>query len=264
MSTNRHRILEAFLACCLFATPTKADTTTAPNEAATPVNQRQTSGNTCGPAALISSFRCGNTAWQRGAQALPDGTDHEQIVLWIRRHGLQPSSTLKNRKRWTRDGINVEDLVVAANEMTRPLYLPPVTGDDLFLRRSERPEQLLRRTHEQLARSLAKGIPPLLSLRRFVLRKGHWTPIEGHFITITAVPRKLAREEHSFVIRYLDPWGGKRGEGSISLPNHDLLHSPGQSAPCLHAILPDAHVGKNQVRPGEKTALVPAAMIGRW
>ena len=264
MSTLRRRAIELLLACCLAGSPLGAETRTAPNEGAAPVDQLRLSGNACGPAALLASFRCGSPAWQRGATSLPGSSDREQLALWIRRHGLQPSGTLKGRKRWTSAGINVEDLITATNESTRPLYLPPVAGDDLFLRRGEKPDALLRRVRDRLDRSLAKGIPPLLSVRRFVLRDGAWTPIEGHFITITAVPRKLARGEHSFPIRYLDPWGGKRAEGRLTLPPRPLLAPAAQTAPCLEATLPAANIGKRQVRRGEATALVPAAIIGRW
>jgi hypothetical protein len=264
MSTLRRRTIELLLAGCLCGGPAGAETRTAPNEGAPPADQLRLSGNACGPAALLSSFRSGSPAWQRAAASLPGTNDRQQLGLWIRRHGLQPSATLKGRKRWTSAGINVEDLVAAANETTRPLYLPPVAADDLFLRRGEKPEALLRRARDRFDRSLAKGIPPLLSVRRFVLRAGVWTPLEGHFITITAVPRQLARGETSFPIRYLDPWGGKRAEGRLGLPPQSLLAAPGQPAPCLQATLPAANVGKNQVRRGEATALIPASVIGRW
>ncbi len=264
MSTLRRRAIELLLACGLAASPAGAETRTAPHEGAAPVDQLRLSGNACGPAALLTSFRCGSPAWQRAAAILPGTSDREQLALWIRRHGRQPSATLKGRKRWTSAGINVEDLIIATNETTRPLYLPAVAGDDLFLHRGEKPEALLRRVRDRLDRSLAKGIPPLLSVRRFVLRDGVWTPLEGHFITITAVPRRLARGERSFPIRYLDPWGGKRAEGRIALPPRPLLAPAAQPAPCLEATLPAANIGKSQVRRGESIALVPAALIGRW
>ena len=85
----------------------------APNGAARPANQLDISGNACGPAALLSSFRCGNAAWQKAAVALPGEDDRAQLRHWIRYHGLRPSETLKGRTRWTTAGINVEDLELA-------------------------------------------------------------------------------------------------------------------------------------------------------
>lgn len=256
--------IEALLAAVLLGSCPAAEMRFAPNAAAAPVNQLSISGNACGPAALLASFRCGNEAWQRASAALAGNTDREQLRDWIRRHGMQPSDTLKGRRRWSANGINVEDLVVAANEMNRPLFLPPLALDDLFLRPGEKPGALLRRTRERFDRSLEKGIPPILSLRRFVFRNGTWTPLQGHFVTITAVPRKLARDESNFTFHYLDPWGGKRCQGTLGLPRQAVLAQAGQVAPCLEAVVPDALISKSEIRRGEASVVVAAAVIGRW
>lgn len=262
LTFRRRRIEVAFLtllACCH-----AAELRQAPGADAAPANQLAISGNACGPAALLSSFRSGNESWQRAATSLPGTTDREQLGQWIRRHGLQPSETLKGRKRWTNAGINVEDLVTATNEMTRPLYLPPVGQENLFLRQKEKPDALLRRTYQRLEKSLSKGIPPVLSLRRFVLRDGKWIALQGHFVTVIAVPRKLGRGENSFAFTYLDPWGGKRAQGEFRLPVTHVLTASGGVSPCLEAVVPAANIAKKEVRRGERTAVVPAAVIGRW
>lgn len=252
-------LLAGLIACC-----PAAEMRTAPNAGAAPVNQLSVSGNACGPAALLASFRTGNEAWQRAAASLAGDSDRDRLRLWIRQYGLRPSETLKGRKRWSASGINVEDLVTAANEMNKPLFLPPLAHDDLFLRQRESPEALLRRVRERFDRSLAKGIPPVLSLRRFVQRKGTWTPLQGHFVTVAAVPKKLARGETSFAFQYLDPWGGKRCEGTLEFPRQTVLAAAGQPSPCLEAKVPAANIGKGEVRRGETTVVVPAAVIGRW
>ena len=70
MFTFRRRRIEAALValigCC-----SAAEMREAPKANATPVNQLAISGNACGPAALLASFRCGNDAWQRAAASLP-------------------------------------------------------------------------------------------------------------------------------------------------------------------------------------------------
>ena len=264
MFTFRRRRIEVALLALLSCVCHAGDLREAPKADAAPVNQLAISGNACGPAALLASFRCGNEAWQRAAASLPGATDREQLGQWIRRHGLHPSETLKGRKRWTNAGINVEDLVAATNEMTRPLYLPAVTQENLFLRRGEQPDALLRRTHLRLEKSLSKGIPPVLSLRRFVLRDGKWIPLQGHFVTVTAVPRKVGRGEESFRFTYLDPWGGKRGEGEFRVPAGPILASAGQVSPCLETNVPEVNIAKKEVRRGEITVVIPAAVVGRW
>lgn len=264
MFIPRPRRIEALLLAGLLGACPAAELRTVPNPAAAPVNQLSVSGNACGPAALLASFRSGSESWQRAAASLPGTTDRDQLRSWIRRHGLRPSTTLKGRNRWSASGINVEDLVAAANEMNKPLFLPPLAHDDLFLRPREKPDALLRRTRERLDRSLAKGIPPVLSLRRYVLRKGVWTPLQGHFVTVTAVPRKLPRGESAFVFHYHDPWGGKRREGRLELPAQAILAAPGQGSPCLEAKVPGALIGIGELRRGESSIVIPAAVIGRW
>ena len=236
----------------------------APNPGGKPANQLDISGNACGPAALLSSFRCGNNSWQKAAAELPGENDRAQLRHWIRQFGLQPSGTLKGRTRWTNAGINVEDLVSAANEMNRPLYLPTLGHDGLFLQGRENPEKLLSRMRARLQSSLKKGIPPLLSMRRHVLRKGQWQSVQGHFITVIAVPEKLGKGEQGFPITYLDPWGGKQCEGWIRVPGESLLVREGAISPCLVAEVPTANIGRKQVRRGEKTVVIPEALIGRW
>lgn len=236
----------------------------APNGAARPANQLDISGNACGPAALLSSFRCGNAAWQKAAEALPGEDDRAQLRHWIRYHGLRPSETLKGRTRWTTAGINVEDLVTAVNEMNRPLYLPAIGHDGLFRQGKETPAKLLQRSRERMQRSLEKGIPPILSLRRHVLRRGQWISVQGHFVTVIAVPKKLGRGETGYPITYLDPWGGKRCEGWIRIPDQPLLARQGEASPCLLAEVPAANIGKKAVSRGETTVVIPETVIGRW
>lgn len=248
----------------LAATCPAAEMQQAPNPGGKAANQLDISGNACGPAALLSSFRCGSSTWQKAAAELPGDSDKAQMRHWIRYFGLRPSETLKGRTRWTNAGMNVEDLVTAVNEMNRPLYLPVVTHDGLFLQGRETPEKLLKRTRARLHSSLKSGVPPLLSMRRHVLRKGQWQSVQGHFITIIAVPAKLGKGEQGFPITYLDPWGGKRCEGWIRIPTESLLAPQGQRSPCLLADVPAANIGRKEVRKGEKSVVIPEAVIGRW
>lgn len=240
------------------------DLRAAPNAGAVPFNQLRISGNACGPGAILSSFRSGSPKWQSALELVPGADDRETLSRWIRTYGLRPSATLKGRNRWTNAGINVDDLVIATNEMTRARDLPQVAQESLFLRGREDPADLVRRTHARLATSLAKGIPPVLSLRRFALRGGHWTPIQGHFVTVVAVPEKLKRGETGFTFTYLDPWGGKRSQGAFRLPVTPVLAGADGRSPCLEAAVPAANIGKSEVRRGETTVVVPAALIGRW
>jgi hypothetical protein len=115
-------------------------------------------------------------------------------------------------------------------------------------------------------KSLDKGFPPVLSVRRFVKRKGVWQVVEGHFVTVTAVEKKLGKGETDFAVSYLDPWGGKRESGRIAI-SQTAFQAGGNDplmAPCLEAVFPKASVGKSKVAKGEATFISVSAAIGRW
>lgn len=236
----------------------------APRQDARPVNQLKIAGNACGPAAVLNSFRFGNDKWSHSISLVPGREDRELLSQWIRRYGLRPSSNLRNKPRWSAQGINAEDLVFAVNEMTRGLNAQRLAYETLVLGKKETDYKLLLRTHDRLDESLDEGVPPILNLQRFVYRRGNWQLLQSHYITIIGVQKKVSRRDHEFRISYIDPWGGVRRDGKIRMPSHQGKNDPPQKLPLLHAILPDTPVGLPQVRRGESTLLVPAGVIGYW
>ncbi len=238
--------------------------TTQPPPDARAINQLAVSGNACGPAALINSIRFSSDRWQTATRVIDGETDRGQLFTIIRRHGMRPSTHLGGRPRWSRSGVNVIDLTDIANEITHSTGLPTIHHEILVARPAESPAHQLRRTHRHLESSLARGLPPILSIRRFVLRTNpdgtaEWTTIDAHFITITHIPRRLPRDATSFAIQYIDPWGAHHRHGEIHLANPTLT-----AIPFPEARLPNANVGKDQLRPGESTVLAASAIIGHW
>jgi len=138
-----------------------------------------------------------------------------------------------------------------------------------FLKPRETPEKLLRRVHKRFDTSLAKGFPPVISLRRHALRKqpgkpAQWVVIDAHFVTLTAVPRRLEKNPRSFAVRYIDPWGGRHCEGVIRIPDIPVLTDAKGASTCLEAVFPGTPVGAKRVRSGDSSVLVLSAGIGRW
>ncbi len=237
--------------------------------AQTAANQLVVSGNACGPTALLNAFRFGKADWQVPSNSLKGETDKERIYTIIREYGMRPSNHLKGRPRWSRKGLNLADLCDIGNEMTRGTFLPPLTTEIAFLKPGETQAKLLKRIHQHLATSIAKGFPPLISLRRYALRtKGEqaaqWTILDAHFVTLIAVPTKLENAANGFAVTYLDPWGGKTCQGQITIPTAAVLAADLLSSPCLTADFPQASVGKKLTKPGEPSALTVAALLGRW
>ena len=233
-----------------------------------PANQLVVAGNACGPTALLNALRFGNSDWQRAATAITGETDKQWIYTIIREYGMRPSSHFKGRPRWSRKGVNLADLADIANELTHSHFLPLVSQEVVFLKAGESQEKQLGRVHDLMATSLKKGLPPIVSLRRYVRRATagrapEWLVLDAHFVTVTAVPR-MEKGARSFPVSYIDPWGGTRCEGSIEIPDQAVLADSSAASPCLEAVFPLAVVGKNRVRSGEVHALTVAAVLGRW
>jgi len=244
-------------------------TRVAPNLAAVPVNQLCVSGNACGPASLLNAFQAGNKDWQRASDAVVGTNDKERILRIIREIGMRPSKHTPGRPRWSRRGVSLADLADMANEMTIGRFLPQIVTEVFFLKPRETPEQLLQRVHHRLDKSLAKGLPPVVSLRRYVLRSQsgaapQWVVIEAHFVTIVSATAPAGNSARSFSVGYVDPWGGKRCEGVIAIPLDPVLADSTGHSTCVVADFPKANVGKALVRKGEKSVLVASAALGRW
>lgn len=220
------------------------------------VDQLCISGNACGPAALLNALRSAEGAWRAVADRMPGKGDRGQLRYLIRAYGLRPSESLRGRPRWSRNGINVNDLTVMANEVCSGGF--HLKWKSVVLGFTARD---LKLAHDRMEDSLDRGLPPIVSVRRFVHRKVGdrymWLPLEGHFVTVISVPKKLPRGATSFAVRYIDPWGGKTQAGEIH------IETP-PSGCGLIANFPHAKVGKSKVRPGERTVLVGAAVLGSW
>ncbi len=240
----------------------------APHPGAAPVDQLAIAGNACGPAALLSAFRFGGEGWRKAADAVEGEDDRQRLRKIILEIGMRPSKSLGGRPRWSKSGVNIADLCDMGNEMTAGRFLPELECEIMVQKSRESHADLLERVHGRLEKSLAKGFPPVVGIRRFVKRKGAWEVVEAHFITVIAIPRKLEKGADSFTVTYLDPWGGRRCEGRIAISGQEFLAGNDRVdpvlAPCLEAAFPQALVGRSKVGKGEATLLTVSAAIGHW
>ena len=256
-------VIFLFLACGTL----HADTLlTAPNQKAEPINQRRAYGNACGPASLLNAFQYGDEKWQKAFNTVPGENSNSRIRYVVSAWGDKPSKHIKGVKRWNiKQGINLLDLTDMANEMRAPHLLPKVKNEVFALQNDESKAQLLKRSHRLLAKSLKKGLPPIISIRRYAYRydeavgEKSWWPIRAHFVVIIELPKKLPKDAQSFKIRYVDPYGGYTRSGSISAATGDFEESP-----FLIANFPNTIVGGRLLKAGEKSELSLAAMIGSW
>lgn len=258
-----------FLALCLpvLATPPER---MAPNPGAKTADQRVAAGNACGPAALLNALRFGGPQWQRAAAGIGGRNDRDMIFTLIRERGMRPSRHMNGHPRWNQGGVNLLDLCDIGNEVIRGHFLPALRCEPLFLKQDESQKRLLQRVHERLGGSLTKGMPPIISLQRYVQRphgKGgalQWEGLPPHFITLTSLPLHLPKGASSFPVTYIDPWGGRRCQGVVGIPAAAFLADLPSKSPCLEAEFPQAKVGNLELNRGEHSVLTIAAVIGCW
>lgn len=177
----------------------------APNPGAKAANQLDIAGNACGPTALLNAWRFGSPNCQSIAANLPGRDDRSQLRHLIIHYGGQRSYHIPQRNRWSRRGINAADLTDIANiamkkhDVRNVVLIVPHGAN------------ALAKTHQQWARSLRRGFPPVISLRRY---EGA-AVIESHFVTVLKVPDHLETHASFFAMDYLDPIGARVCQGRI-------------------------------------------------
>jgi len=228
------------------------------------VNQLRTSGNACGPACLLDAFRSGGEKWRKSLEKISGDTDTTKIIAIIKGHANKASRLDKTKARWNpRAGISGADLADMANEMRTSAWMGTVKFKTLFRASPQSSPDLLQRTHRSLTKSLKKGFPPIISIRRMAYRrisnsqtKG-WLSVKRHYVVLTGLPEKLPANATSFEVTYHDPWGGKALKGTIQIADAKT-----HSLATLIANFPDSKIGRNLIKGGEPTVLSFSSALG--
>ncbi len=236
----------------------------APAPRSAPVNQLRTDGNACGPACLLDAFRSGNEKWQASAKAIAGKNDHDKVKTIAKTYGRRGSRLDRKKARWnSRYGVSGIDLTDMANEMRQGKWMGTVKQRIYFKKAHQKPAALLKHVHRDLRRSLKKGLPPILRIRRMAWRtpKGGrtkaWLAVKRHYIVLTGLPNKLPRGATSFQVTYHDPWGGKSCRGVIEIPT-----GPTTPVGTLIANFPQSGIGKNKVAKGEASVISLSSAVG--
>ncbi|YCM45206.1 hypothetical protein V2O64_04110 [Verrucomicrobiaceae bacterium 227] len=237
---------------------------TTPVRNSSAVNQLRTSGNACGPACLLDAFQSGSKKWQASVAKIEGDSDTQKIIGIIKSYGKKGSQIDPKRARWnTRQGVSAQDLVNMANEMRTGMWMGTVKQALFFPKGREASTSLLQSTHRSLTKSLKKGLPPILSIRRVALRSPSrntapsWLTVKRHFVVLTGLPAKLPKNASSFRVTYHDPWGGKKCQGIIKITDHQT-----RTLGTLIADFPESKIGRDLIRRGEATELSLSSAIG--
>jgi len=237
----------------------------APNLQATALNQQSAYGNGCGPTSLLNAFQFGSRKWQKIFKSTPGNNSRTRINFVVKKWGNKPSNHLKNTLRWNPNaGVTLIDLTDMANEMRNSIFQPKIKYKVLSTKQ-ESSAALIRSTHSNIAKSLKKGLPPILSVHRYAYRfnqqvgQKSWWPIQAHFIVAIEIPKKLPKNATSFHLRYIDPYGGVIRDGIIQTDTGKFTRCP-----FLGAKLPKTDIGKSLLKSGEASMLALTGIIGVW
>ena len=254
----------AFIFLAVLLSFANANWLTAPIPSSPPANQLRTDGNACGPACLLDAFRSGGEKWRKSIGRIEGDSDTAKIKKIIYQFGKRGSRLDPKRARWNgRYGVSGADLADMANEIGTERWMGTVKQEILFKTSRESDLALIKRTHKHLAASLKKGLPPILRARRVAWRtpKGSstksWLAVNRHYLVLTGLPAKLPKNATSFVVTYHDPWGGKKYQGSVRIPD---ARSAGMAT--LIADFPKSTTGKSLIKKGEPTCLSLSSAIG--
>jgi hypothetical protein len=253
-----------FILCCTLPLSAQNNWLAAPNLTPSPINQLRTSGNACGPACLLDAFQCGSEKWSDSAKAIKGESERSRLIKIIQSYGARPSKLIPTRRRWDqRGGVNAEDLTAMANEMRTRSWMGTVKQEILFKGSRETPAKLLQRSHTKLRKSLKKGLPPIMSIRRVALRRikgsnvSTWLTLKRHYLILTGLPESIKKNANSFPVSYRDPWGGRSLTGTVKIAAESQ-----NGIATLVLDFPKSNVGENLVRKGEPVALSFSSAIG--
>lgn len=258
------RLILAFFLCLPIQLSAEQNWLSIPNPTPAPINQLKMSANACGPASLLEAFQCGSEKWQFSATQITGRTQKQRMMRIILDYGRKPSAQFPKQQRWQpRAGISGIDLANMANEMRKKSWMGTVRQQLFFKPPKKNDLSHLHLTHKALSKSLNKGLPPILSVRRMAYRaprssnQKSWLTLKRHFLVLTGLPKKLTKNATSFPITYRDPWGGHEYRGVMRIPT-------AAEAPISTSILdlPKSKIGKELIKRGEAESLSLSSAIG--
>lgn len=226
------------------------------------VDQLVVSGNACGPAAVMNSMRYGRGKWHDMEGLLAGKDDREKIKGIIEKYGMRRSKHLPDRARWTKRGVGVVDLLDMINEMSAERMGPRFGVEMMYLADRESPEAMLKRARVKVQASLKRGVPPVVSLNRYVRRVSSsgletWVMESAHFISLVACEER----EQGLLVHYLDPWKGRDAYGQLVLPMRGMKDPQGRVVH-LEGKLDGLSMG--QVGKGQQSYVAVVGLIGVW
>ncbi len=181
----------------------------------------QDSANGCGPACILNLLQSGPEEYRQIYQRkLVGSTPEVKIRFLVDRYFKNSNSTVyQNRKKWGLHGIAPEDLAAGLNELLSENNAQETFAQSLDRRAGETDSEFLQRIHRIIAKSLQRGVTPILSLRSYTVKRRErndsepgWEVSRHHMVLITSVAKEWKEGSAGFPVTVLDPFDGKSRE----------------------------------------------------
>lgn len=189
-----------------------------PAEELTPVDQRdfKMSINGCAPATILNQLKFGPEDFGEVYRSLVGGSDEVKMLYLVDRYFKNRGSVAyRGQQRWGVHGVDCRDLVLGLNELLEEHGKVGVKSLYLDRKDDESESDHLLRCHDLISDSVKNGVPPILSLRTFVVKAREengdapaWEPGPHHYVLVTGVVGKLSAA--GIELEIIDPWRGLR------------------------------------------------------
>ncbi len=183
------------------------------------VNQRDfpDSINGCGPASILNMLTFGKPELQAAGGKVMGQNDATRMRFIVDRYFQNRKSVVyPGRQRWGVHGVPSADLAVGVNELLEESGVAALKASYLNRKTGEENSKFQQRVYGWMERSIQNGVPPILSLRSYVVRQREnsdqpgWETPGQHFITLTGISKDAGDRTEGFSAMVIDSAGGKQ------------------------------------------------------
>jgi hypothetical protein len=187
------------------------------------VSQALYSENACVPASVLNALRFGPPSFRKAFDTIPGEGEKDKLTHLVKTYGVKPSVVEPGPAYDESSGIKAEDIPPFFNAILKDHGGETVEGTYFDRQPKESTGDHLRRVHGCLARSLAAGIPVVVSFRSFAAHRMKdkddflWEGVGAHVVLVTRVPRELDPRQKGFAFEFVEPHQVVRTEGYVGI-----------------------------------------------
>lgn len=172
--------------------------------------------NGCAPATVLNLLRFGGAELARAEEALVGATDGVKMRFLVDRYFRgRPSAVFPGQPRWGLHGIEATDLAAGMRELFAEHHLAPCEAAYLDREEGEDEGTHLHRVASLIRDSIQAGLPPILNLRSFYVKRREengseplWEAGVSHYVLVLAL--RTEPSTCGVELAILDPWRARR------------------------------------------------------